>query len=189
MAIHSLSAPDNDSHMCGSADRLLPDVHGVPACPSCGYRTSLSFVNPAFVVKRRTLDLSATYDNYFIASRKFAQACRRLELDGFEFLPLPQDADFLVVHPVSLTPFDSEARQTRFEGLCGTCGFHAAVAGAVPAFLKSPPRTPLSATDVVFGSGNCRGRILLATEHAKAALSREKLKGLEFMPAKVTGTA
>lgn len=153
--------------MCGSADRLFEEVAGIPICSVCGYKTNLYFVNPSFRVKRRIYDLSSTYDGYHVASLKFKETCQRLQLRGFEFLTLPSDAEFFVIKPTSLTSFDAETRKTRVEFFCIACGFHKAVAGATPAFLLKEPESDLSATDVVFGSGNCRSQMLIATENAK----------------------
>lgn len=180
MAAYTLHGRDNDSNMCGSSDRLFEDVAGIPICPACGYKVDLHFVNPFFRVKRRVYDLSSTYDGYHIASLKFKETCKRLELRGVEFLTLPSDQEFFVIKPTSFTSFDFVSRKTRFESFCAACGFHKAVAGATPAFLLTKPESDLSATDVIFGSGNSRSRMLIATEHAKKLLTAEKLKGLEF---------
>jgi hypothetical protein len=166
--------------MCGSSDRLLDDIIGIPVCHVCGYKTDLYFINPSFRVKRRVYDLSATYDGYKIASLQFIETCHRLKLNGIDFLPLPSDPEFFVLNPTSLTRFDFVSRKTRFESLCTACGFYRAVAGATPAFLLSEPESDLSGTDIIFGSGNCRGRMLIATERAKRLLTAEKLTGLEF---------
>ena len=178
MPSYNLSCPDNDSSMCGSADKLF--LAGVPTCPSCGFKTDLYFINPAFVVKRRVYDLSSTYDLYMIASLKFVKACARLQIHGASFIGLPSDPGFFVVKPETITPFDAERRKTRLEGFCSTCHAHRAVAGATPAFLLEAPASDLSGTDVVFGSGNARSRLLIATERAKDLLVRESLLGLDF---------
>lgn len=180
MRTYSLHGSDNDSNMCGSSDRLFDEVVGIPICTDCGYKTDLYFVNPAFRVKRRVYDLSATYDGYTIASIKFAEACKRFNLEDVEFIRLPSDPDYFLLKPTTITKFDSTARKTRFSDLCSLCGFYKSVAGATPAFLLSEPITDLSGTDVVFGSGNSRSRMLIATERARKVLIAEKLKGLEF---------
>lgn len=166
--------------MCGSADRLFDDVTGIPMCPMCGYKTDLYFVNPSFRVKRRVYDLSSTYDLYDIASLKFKEACQRLRLKGIEFLPIPSEPGFFVIKPTAITPFDSASRKTTFESFCTACGFYKAVVGATPAYLLSEPESDISGTDVVFGSGNSRGRLLIVTDRAKKLLKAEKLTGLEF---------
>lgn len=166
--------------MCGSTDRLFDNVEGIPVCAVCGYKTDLYFVNPSFRVKRRVYDLSSTYDGYDIASLKFKAACKRLKLNGIEFLSLPSDPEFFAIKPTVLTPFDSASRKTKFESLCSSCGFYKAVAGATPAFLLLEPESDISATDIIFGSGNSRSRVLIATERAKHMLIAEKLTGIDF---------
>lgn len=183
MRTYSLYGSDNDSHMCGSDDRLFDEVIGIPICQDCGYKTDLYFINPTFRVKRRVYDLSVTYDGYTIASIKFVEACKRFNLEGVEFISLPSDTEYFLLKPTVITRFDSETRKTRFNNLCSHCGFYNSVAGATPAFLLSEPNTDLSGTDVVFGSGNSRSRMLIATERAKKVLTAEKLKGLEFKEA------
>jgi hypothetical protein len=178
MLVHSLHCPDNGSNMCGSADKLF--LSGVPTCSECGFKTDIYFINPEFKLKRRVYDLSATYDGYCIASLKLVEACKRLNLQGVNFLSLPSDSEFFVVKPVVITPFDFKSRKTRFESLCSSCNQYGAVAGATPVFLLSQPASDLSGTDIIFGSGNSRSRVLLATEHAKTLLQSERLKGLEF---------
>jgi hypothetical protein len=178
MKIFSVSCPDNDSYMCASTDHV--HVDGVPTCVSCGYKTDPYFINPLFRVKRRTYDLSSTYDGYDIASLKFVEACNRNHLAGLSFLPLPSDDGFFAIRPESFVKFDAEARKTRFEGLCSTCGGYKSVAGAHPVFLLERPSTDLSATDQLFGSGNCRSRVILSTDRAKGILSRERLAGLRY---------
>lgn len=180
MTTYTLGGPDNDSNMCGSTDRLFDDVVGIPVCRVCGYKTDLYFVNPSFRVKRRVYDLSSTYDGYDIASLKFKEACQRLGLSGVEFLSLPSDSEFFVIQPISITPFDSASRKTRFESLCAACGFYKAVAGATPAFLLSQPEKDFSGTDIIFGSGNSRARLLITTDRVKNILTAEKLTGLFF---------
>jgi hypothetical protein len=79
-----LSAPDNDSHMCGSSSKLLTGLSGLEICAACGYKTDPFFINPRFRVKRRIYDASFTYDGYLIISLKFNEACHRAKLTGFE---------------------------------------------------------------------------------------------------------
>jgi hypothetical protein len=166
--------------MCGSSDKLFAEVEGIPICKACGFKTDIYYINASFRVKRRTYDLSATYDGYKIASLKFMEACNRLKLSGLEFLKLPADDEFFVVRSNTISKFDTVARKTKFDSLCDVCGFYRAVAGATPAYIMERPETDFSRTDIVFGSGNCRSPLIIATEYAKNALRKERLKGLEF---------
>lgn len=180
---YSISGPDNDSHMCASSDRILDGVQGVPVCAECGYKTDPFYINQGFQVKRRDCDLSYTYDGYCIVSRKFMEACERHAVTGTVFIGLPADSDFFVLKPTSTTVFNVELRKTRFEVYCSACKFHKSTAGATPAFLSSSPTTDISGTDILFGSGNERHPLLIATQRTKSLLGAERLKGLEFEPA------
>ena len=91
-----IGAPDNHSHICGSDDKLLPEVQDVPVCAACGFKTSPFFVNPSFTVRRRTFDVSFTYDGYAICSLKFREAVVRAGLTGGGFEALPSDPQFCV---------------------------------------------------------------------------------------------
>jgi hypothetical protein len=175
-----VSAQDNDSHMCGSDDVLLPTLSGVPVCTECGFKISPFFINPAFTVRRRVFDLSYTYDGYAVCSLRFRDAVRRAGLTGAGFETLPNDPDFNVLVPSAIVPFDAERRQTRFNGLCPTCGFHGSVSGATPVFLKAKPITDFCRSDVLFGSGNSRAPLLFASDRVRSIALREKLRGLEF---------
>lgn len=178
--LYSLSGRDNDSHMCGSTDRVFLDIPGLPVCPACGYKTDTFFINPKFRVKRRSYDLSYTYDGYAIASLKFKEACARRGLTGVAFLTLPLDKEFFVLQPTTTVKFDVERRKTQFVGFCEGCGLHRSVAGATPAVLKEQPSSDIAGTDVLFGSGNERHPLLIATENAKSILTSERLTGMEF---------
>ena len=175
-----VSAPDNDSHMCGSDDALLPDVQNVPICSACGYKTSPFFINPEFRVRRRSYDLSFTFDGYAIASLKFREAVARSGLTGAGFEELPNDEEFVVFIPRAIVGFDAKRRNTRFEVLCSTCGLHSTVAGATPVFLKGTPPADLCRSDILFGSGNSRWPLVIASENAKDLIQRERLRGVEF---------
>jgi len=175
---YMLHCPDNNSSMCGSADKLF--LAGVPVCKACGYKTDLYYVNSQFSLSRRQYDLSSTYDGYKIASRKFVEACMRLNIQGAAFIAIPSEPEFFVLKHEALTAFDFERRLTRFEGYCSSCNTYKSVAGASPAFLLEEPKQDLSGTDVVFGSGNSRSRLLIASARAKSLLSQESFRGLEF---------
>ncbi len=84
MQHYSVSVSDNDSHMCSSVDSVLDGVVGLEVCPECRYRTNFEFVNPDFELRRRTHDLSRTYDGYCIASLKFMEAITREGLIGID---------------------------------------------------------------------------------------------------------
>jgi hypothetical protein len=177
----SISGQDNDSNMCGSADRILDELLDVPTCRECGFKLEPYYINPAFRVTRRKYDFSFTYDNYCIVSEKFRKECAHSALTGAGFLDLPADPSFFVFVPTSVVKFDVLRRETRFEKQCKLCGHYGAIAGAFPASLTAVPNSDFARTDVLFGSGNERQPIIIASERAKKCLVLAKLtKGMIF---------
>lgn len=175
---YSLSGYDNDSHMCSSTDRVFDDVGGLAVCPRCGYRTDFNYINERFRVKRRTNDISYTYDGYCIVSLKFKEACERAHFQGLRFVQLPGDQEYFHLVPNCVVEFDSEKRKTKLVKKCEVCGNYEAVAGATPAFIKGELTADICKTDILFGSGNAKHPLILITKRAKEVFDREKLKGV-----------
>lgn len=182
MQSFSVSVNDNDSFMCSSTDRVFDDVIGVKVCPECHYRTNFDFVNQDFTIKRKTYDLSATYDGYYIASLKFKEAIHREGITGITFVAIRKEFEYFVMFVSNVVSFDTEKRKSRAEKYCSACGNYESFVGATPAFLKESPRFDLSRTDVAFGSGNAKHPLLIASESFVSLVKREKLKGLHFEP-------
>ena len=176
----SLTGPDNDSHMCGSADRLHPEVRGVPICNVCGYKTDPFFVDPEFRLKHSTYDFSYTYDGYAIVSDRFRAVVEDRGLSGADYVTLPRAPGFYVLVPNSMVEFDAARRKTRFESWCPACQHYGSIAGATPAFLKELPQSDFSRTDVEFGSGNERHYMVVVSERTKEALEDADISGPEF---------
>jgi hypothetical protein len=176
----TVSAPDNDSYMCGSRDVLDPIIAGIPMCHACGFKTDSSFVNHEFRLKCVDYDLSYTYDGYAIASAKFASIVASNGLTGASFVRLPASPGFFLLIAESTVEFDIARRQTRFDAWCPVCERYASVAGATPAFLRRPPVADIARTDVEFGSGNERQPLLIASTRAKEAIACGAVRGPEF---------
>jgi hypothetical protein len=173
-------APDNDSNMCGSTDRLFDGLNGLAVCAKCGYKTDPFYINPAFRVKRRVYDVSYTYDGYQIVSRKFKEACLRAKLTGVGFQELPADSEFFHLKPTAVVSFDGERSHTSFLRRCPACSHFRDIVGLNPACLKSAPTTDLSRTDLLFGSGNEMHPLIILSETAKDVIQRERLIGIRF---------
>ncbi|ABK48626.1 conserved hypothetical protein [Shewanella sp. ANA-3] len=182
MQSFSVSVNDNDSFMCSSTDRVFDDVIGVKVCPGCHYRTNFEFVNQDFKIKRKTYDLSATYDGYYIASLKFKETLNREGITGINFVAISKEPEYFVMFVSNVVSFDTKKRKSRAEKFCSVCANYESYVGATPAFLKELPRFDLSRTDVAFGSGNAKHPLLIASESFVSLVKREKLKGLYFEP-------
>ncbi|MCU7845078.1 MAG: hypothetical protein KZQ93_14710 [Candidatus Thiodiazotropha sp. (ex Monitilora ramsayi)] len=153
-------------------------MEDLEVCPKCGYRTDFDYINKKFRVKRRTNDISYTYDGYCVVSLKFKETCERAHLQGMQFNQLPSDKDYYVLKSTCVVKFDTERRKTRFESKCEFCGNHESIVGSTPAFIKSELNSDICRTDVMFGSGNEKHPMILVSEKAKEVLEREKLNGV-----------
>ena len=174
-----VSGPDN-----GSVGVLKQQASWT--CPVCGLpKNKLDHVDPELRVKRRNLDLSFTFDNLPVVSRKLKECCLRARLSGIDFVELESDPDFFILNPTGQFVFDTVARKTRFLNRCDACGQHESVVGALPAFLKDVPG-PIAdgvfRTDVEFGSGVERGPLLIVGARTRERFERENLVGLEYSP-------
>lgn len=169
---------DDGSHMLGPDTYRPPRTagfhdwrfgkDGVPhaaTCPTCGRKTDSEYVNPNFKAKRRTWDISATYDGYHLVSTRFREFCQKQGYDGVTFVPLPADTGYFVLRLANVLPFDSLRRRTRFEDPCPTCGGFYNVIGATPVCLRGvtePIQDGLFRSDVEFASGPEQHPLILA---------------------------
>ena len=180
MAYYSINISDNNSFMCSSADRVFEGMKGLSVCEACGYRTDFEYINHAFELDRKSYDLSATYDGYYIASLKFKECIQREQIANVEFTVLKNEPNYFVVFVREKVAFDTVKRKSRSENYCELCGNHESFVGATPAFLKEPAKGDLCRTDVMFGSGNAKHPVLIASEAFKELVQREKLQGIQF---------
>ncbi len=180
MSEYSVSVNDNDSFMCSSTDRVFDNMNGLTVCNECQFRTNFEFINDTFEIKLKTYDLSGTYDGYYIASSKFKELIAREGINNIDFMPLKNESEFFAMFVRSVVVFDAEKRKSRSEKLCQECGNFESFVGATPAFLKEPLCNDLCRTDIMFGSGNAKHPLLVASEKFVTLTKREKLKGIKF---------
>ncbi|MEE2732128.1 MAG: hypothetical protein VYA55_15025 [Pseudomonadota bacterium] len=173
---------DNDSHMCSSTDRVFENMVGLIVCESCGYRKDFEYVNDDFILKRKTYDLSGTYDGYYIASLKLKELTEKEEFNGVDFIPLKNEPEYFAMFVRNIVKFDTEKRKSRSENLCSSCGNYESFIGAKPAFLIERLPSDICRSDVIFGSGNSKHPLLFASQKFVDVVKREKLKGFRFEP-------
>ena len=170
-----LDGHDNDSYMLQGCSNLM-------RCSVCGELLQRPKVVDAFrLVKKR--DVSATYDGYMVVSQRFVDEWLRIGGDGLELTSLLEEPGYFVIDASQEVGFDSERRKTRFENYRPCCGRYHSVAGATPAFVKSPkdlPPTRATRTDVIFGSGDEKHPLIIIPLELGKALKRAKLSGLEL---------
>lgn len=188
---YTISPHDDDTHMLGDETYRPPLATGFhdwrfgqegiahPAtCQTCGRKTDPTYINPEFKVKRRSRDISATYDGYTLVSGRFRTFCEKQGWHGMSFIPLPSDKGFFVLRLSNVLPFDAERRGTRFEKLCPECRAFYDVIGATPAYLRDitePIEEGFFRSDLEFASGPEQSPLILV-----GVRTAEKLKEQKF---------
>jgi len=185
---YALDAEDNDSFMLGP-DTFAPPVRsfyhwrfgkdGVPhpeTCKTCGRKTNQQYINPAFRARKRKKDVGATYDGYFLVSRRFRDVCIGEHSSGAEFVPLPADPDYFVLRSSRVVRYDAH----RKEDYCSDCAAYFSVIMPIPAFAVGAER-PLAPgfyrSDIEFASGHEQHAILLVGPTTGNLLREQKFRG------------
>jgi hypothetical protein len=166
---------DNDSYM-------LQDAGDLVRCSVCGELLERPRLIPTFKIHKKR-DVSATYDGYMIVSQRFVDEWTRSGGTGLNFAPLPAEPGYFALDADQVIEFDSDRRKTRFEQHRPCCNRFHSVAGATPAFLKSPQSlsaTQAARTDVMFGSGDGKSSLIIIPLKLGNALKRSKLSGLDL---------
>ncbi len=174
-----LSSTDNGLY-------FFRDRRDVARCGGCHSLTSKRSEDLASVSIARELpfDLSTSYDGVLVASKHFVSAASDVDSSALELRNLQKG--LLAIRPTVVVAFDSKKRGTRFERQCAACGQYESVIGATPVQLVEGsvvPEDGFARTDVEFGSGDEKTPIVLCGARMAERLSREKLRGLELVPA------
>jgi hypothetical protein len=186
---YKLSGPDNGTFMFRERSELK-------RCPLCGYRVDFLNYNTDYQFRRReadqydgyfkrAADFSSTYDMYDIVSDRFRAFCLEHEYTGLAFGEFSKDKSHFNFIAKRIVEFDAVRRATNFEKLCRACGNYESVVGAKPAyFLRSKPlKDGFYRSNLLFGSGDSKGPLILVGLETAAKLKTAKLKGLEFSSA------
>ena len=156
---------------------------GVPhpaTCLTCGRKTNPEYINPKFKAKRRTWDISATYDGYLLVSRRFCKFCQQQGWEGATFVPLPADNDFFVLRISNVLPFDARRR----EDPCPTCGGFYNVIGPIPVYLRDvtePIQEGFFRSDLEFASGPEQHPLILIGVGTAEKLQKQALRKLNMV--------
>jgi len=157
---------------------------GLQRCDACGELLS-KWSEPlnGLVVKKRSLDVSSTYDGVMIVSSRFRSLYESAGLIGLVFEDLPSDSGFFAIRAARSVEYDAERRGTRFVKQCEQCGTYESVVGATPVYLKGNATVGTNEfvrTDLEFGSEDEKSPLLLCGESAATELQNGNLKGLEL---------
>lgn len=173
---YSMSAPDGDGHFFEGA----PSTSFCPECNSC---IDQNFVPTNLKMKRKTYEVSCTYDNRMIVSQRFKDFCLQHSFEGTMFKLVNEKARLYLLESDREVSFDPERGQTRFENLCESCGQYESVVGAYPSFLRGitqPLRGGFYCSDLKFGSGREKSPILFVGIETKKLIEEALFKRTEF---------
>lgn len=166
--------------------RFGVDGEAHPAtCAICGRKIDPNFINPVYRVRHRRRDAVATYDGYFLVSRRFRALLEAQKWQGADLIALPADEDFFWLRPLPQVYFDAARRGTRFEDYCPKCCAYYNVIGANPVYLRDV-HAPLPAsffrTDLEFASGPEQHPLVIVGPSIGEFLLKAHLPMLEISP-------
>jgi hypothetical protein len=172
-----MSGYDNNSYMTGSCEKLFPELTDIPKCEKCGYRTDYRYTNKNFVLHKKTLDVSCTYDIITIVSLKFKEFCIRSGYKNLVFIPLLKVPNFYQFYiDGNVLEYTAGTK----EKYCNTCGQYESV--VVPLInlekISEPLKDGFYQSDLWFGSGNEKSPTIIIAPETKAKLDREKIKNI-----------
>jgi hypothetical protein len=173
---YEMTGYDNDSYMTDNSDKLF-DLPFLPKCDKCGYRTDYRYTNKDFKIKRRTLDVSSTYDGATIVSLRFKEFCNRYGYKNLVFVDLPRSPNFFHFYVgTNIINYDAPLK----EKLCHKCGQYESVIG--PSILLDNIIEPLEdgfyQSDLWFASGNEKSPVTIISPATKEKLTKEKFKNI-----------
>ena len=180
-----LSGYDNDRYVVASCEkRLYADVPEEVFCSCCGWKKRWDYTRASFTLGKKKQDVSSTYDHATIVSSRFRDIALTLQEDPEIFAPLLAESGFFHLVPSRIVVFDLNRRETRQSGFCQECGLFSQTACATPVMLvdEFPAGGHIFRTDVLFGSYNERGPLIIVSAVFSAALKKARLTGFHTDP-------
>lgn len=174
---YKMSGYDNGSYMTGSCDKLFPELKDIPKCNACGYRTDYRYTNQEFILKRRTLDFSHTYDGVAIVSLKFKEFCLRYGYSNLEFIALPKSPNFFQFYVKdNVLSFKAGSK----ENLCKVCNQYESIVGPQMSLdnIREPLPDGFYQSDLWFASRNVKSPIFIISPKTKEILAKEGFKNI-----------
>lgn len=179
------TCPDNGSYWLGDESRAR--------CPECGSKTTRNVAGEDFYLKKKSYDISMTYDGFYIASEAFRQACNAAQIQNrVAFEEIPPDkrysSKFYRVEVIDQLSVDVALSRPEFGEKCGSCGQFKYVVGAKDYFIS--PLSSLGAgiwrTDLEFADGVEKFYKIIVGVVTAERLTKASLRGLELRPVRNT---
>lgn len=187
---------DNDSYMLGEETknvddpklrkymdwRFLVDGELHPAtCRSCGRKIETNYLNPNFKLNKKRMSLSATYDGYVIASKKFKTFVEQKGFSNILFRSLPSVKGHYQFITNNVLKYDMESRYLKLEDFCDSCKSYCSITSpaAVLADVCKPLEKGIYRTDLEFGTSYEQTPILI-TDIQTANEMDKAFKDIDF---------
>lgn len=194
---YQLTGHDNDSYMLGEETRPAASAeerkffgwrftqNGAqhPAtCPKCGRKTDSDYVNPAFKLRKKRMDVSSTYDGYTIVSTRFREFCETSKIAHVEFVSLPSQPTHAWFRVHRILKVDIKASLgLRFLYPCDVCQAYAGVFGTSGLrFVGVDTTVPkgISRTDLDFAQAHEQHPVIVVDTQLAMAMKAEKFRGI-----------
>jgi len=177
---YEISGYDNNSYMTGSWNKFLPEINSIIAkCDKCGYKLDYKFINPHFKLKKKTLDISSTYDGVTIVSLKFKEFCLRYGYSNLEFIELPSEPNFFFFAIKNKLLTYNYSLKEKF---CEKCGQYESITGPYLNVdkINEPLPDGFYQSDLWFASGNEKSPVILIAPSTKINFDKENFKNICF---------
>jgi len=194
---YTLSGHDNDSYMLGEEIRraesdeereffdwrFLKNGMQHPAiCPKCGSKTDEDYIDSSFLLHKKSMDISSTYDGYTIVSEKFKSFLESQAVTGIEMIALPSQPNhyWLVIRNI-LEVDTSKSLGIRFLYYCYVCKNYAGIFGTSRLRFKgveSPITKGVYRTDLKFAQAHQKHPVIVVGVEIGTAIKAAKFKGV-----------
>jgi hypothetical protein len=176
---YRMTMPDNDVlFFRGRSDRQR--------CNVCGQLTARreEDLSTTSIARPPKVDVSCSVDGVVVITSRVRRALDEIFPDATRIEPL--QSNLFAFLPTATVAFDAEARRTKFEGLCSTCGQYQSVIGATPIMLvrgSAVEASGIARTDLEFGSDDEKAPLVVLGDEAAEKLIAHGFSGCEVLPA------
>jgi hypothetical protein len=178
--------PDNGSYW-------LPDIKSAAyCCQVCGCKLSRNVGNPKFYLKKKSYDVSCTYDGFDICTEEFGRTLSACSHGSISLEALPFDkrypTKFFRFEVSEVVKVDVGRSEPEFGKVCSACHQHKYVVGAKAYLLQEPAplRSGVFRTDIEFAEGIEKHPVIVVSCNVAGVLKARKFKGLELRAVEAT---
>lgn len=172
-----MTAPDGDGDFFASAPNST-------FCSECGSATDQNYFPTDLRLSRTSFEVSSTYDNRLIVSRRFKEFCEAHAIDGVDLKLVNKSKQLYYLQSDRKVQFDSARSGTRFLDRCQSCEQYQSVVGLTPPFLTGAHQSLDSGfyhTDLHFGSGREKAAAVIVGPETKQLIEAASFKRPEFI--------